>query len=101
MAIKPIGSIRPRVYGHPKLHKQHIPFRPILSMIKSPQHKLARFLIFLLEPVLVYYSQFVVKDFFEVIERIRYAESTYTVLTSFDVKQLFTNVPLEEHFLPF
>ena len=96
MAIKPVGSIRPRMYGLPKLHKPNIPFRPIQSMIKSPQHKLARFLNFLLEPVLAYYSQFVVKDSFEVIEKIRHAKSTNTVLTSFDVKQLFTNVPLEE-----
>ena len=96
MAIKPNGSIRPRMYDLPKLHKQNIPLRPILSMIKSPKHKLAKLLNFLLEPVLVYYSQFVVKDSFEVIKKIRYAKSTNTVLTSFDVKQLFTSVPLEE-----
>ena len=36
------------------------------------------------------------KDSFGVIERIWYTKSTNTVLTSFDVKQLFTNVPLEE-----
>ena len=84
------------MYGLPKLPKQQIPFRPILSMIKSPQHKLARFLNFLVEPVLTYYSQFAVKDSFEVIEKIRNTKSTIRVLTSFDVKQLFTNVPLEE-----
>ena len=37
-----------------------------------------------------------VKDSFEVIERIKNINPYYTVLTSFDVKQLFTNVPLEE-----
>ena len=44
IAVKPIGSIRLRMYGLPKLHKQQIPFGPILSMIKSPQHKIAEFL---------------------------------------------------------
>ena len=95
MAIKPIGSIRLRMYGLPKLHKQQVLFRPTLSMIKYPQHKLARFLNSLLEPVLTYYCQFVVKDSFEVIERIKNIKSDNTVLTSFDVKQLFTNLPLE------
>ena len=67
MDKKSIGSIRLRMYGLPKLHKQQIPLRPILTMMKSLQHTLAIFIDFLLEPVLFYYSQFVVKDFFEVI----------------------------------
>ena len=37
-----------------------------------------------------------VKDSFQVIERIKNIKSDNTVLTSFDVKQLFTNVPLKE-----
>ena len=84
------------MYDLPKLHKQQIPFRPILSMIKSPHHKLAKFLNSLLEPVLTYYSQFVVKDSFQVIERIKNIKSDNTVSISFDVKQLFTNVLLKE-----
>ena len=40
-------------------------------MLKFPQHKLARYLNILLELVLNHFSRFVVKDFFEVIERIR------------------------------
>ena len=68
----------------------------ILSMIKSLQHKLARFLNSSLEPVLTYYFQFVVKDSFEMIERIKNVKSNNTVLTSYGVKQLFKNVPLKE-----
>ena len=64
-------------------------------MIKSPQCRLARYLNFFIRAGFNL-LQFVVKDSFEVIERIRYAKSTNTVLTSFDVKQLFTNVTLEE-----
>ena len=94
--IKPIGSIRPRLYGLPKMHKKGVPMRPILSMTKSPQHNLARFLNVLLEPVLNHFSRFVVKDSFEVIERIRNTDSKNTFLSSFDVKKLFTNVPLDE-----
>ena len=57
---------------------------------------LARFLNLLLEPVLNHNSRFVVKDSFEVIERIRNINPQKTVLSSFDVKEIFTNVSLDE-----
>ena len=34
-AIRPTGSLRPRMYGLPKTHKEDIPLRPILSMVGS------------------------------------------------------------------
>ena len=46
-----IDSERPRMYGLPKTHKEGTPLRPILSMIKSAQHNLAKELSLLLGPV--------------------------------------------------
>jgi hypothetical protein len=43
--LKEIGSKMPRLYGLPKLHKENIPLRPILSMCNSAQHKLAQWLV--------------------------------------------------------
>ena len=40
--IRPTGSQRPRMYGFPKIHKQDVPLRPILSMTGSAQHQLAQ-----------------------------------------------------------
>ena len=54
--IRPTGSQRPRMYGLPKMHKRDVPCRPILGMIGSAQHKLAKFLAALLQPVLELYS---------------------------------------------
>ena len=43
--IRLTGSVRTRMYGLPKVHKQQpIPLRPILSMVGSAQHELARWL---------------------------------------------------------
>ena len=42
--IRPVGSTRPRMYGLPKLHKEYIPMRPILSMINAPQDEMAKWL---------------------------------------------------------
>ena len=63
-SLRPIGSVRPKLYELPKLHKPDVPLRPILSMIRSPQHKIAKYLNVLLEPVLQYFSGYIVKDSF-------------------------------------
>ena len=94
--IRPVGSIRPRLYGLPKLHKVDIPLRPILSMIRSPQHELARYLNSLLDPVLKYFSRYIVKDSFKFVDDLKLQGAKDTFLCSFDVKSLFTSVPLNE-----
>ena len=49
--IRPTGSQRPQMYGLPKIHKPNVPLRPILSMIGSAQHELAKWLSEFLDPV--------------------------------------------------
>ena len=68
--IRPVGSTRPRTYGVPNIHKADIPLRPILSMINSPQHELAKWLTEILQPVVNKYSTFTVKDTFEFCEKL-------------------------------
>ena len=67
--IKPVGSVTPRLYGLPKIHKNDIPLRPILSMVNSAQHKLAKFLNYSLEPVLKHFSTYCLKDSFTFVEK--------------------------------
>ena len=62
--IRPTGSQRPSMYGLPKTHKEDIPLRPILSMIGSSQHELAKWLSEVLVPVLKLYSSNCVEDWF-------------------------------------
>ena len=101
--VRPVGSTRPRMYGVPKVHKDGNPLRPILSMINSPQHELAKWLTEILTPVLNKYSEHTVKDTFQFCERIEEFNAEYCgknveslFMCSFDIKSLFTNVPLEE-----
>ena len=58
------GSQRPRMYGLPKKNKENIPLRPILSMIGSSQHELAKWLAEILAQVLKLYTSHCVKDSF-------------------------------------
>ena len=94
--IKPVGSVTPRLYGLPKINKKNIPLMPILSMVNSAQRKLAKFLNSSLEPVLKYFSAYCLKDSFTFVDKIKEMEAQNTFIASFDVKSLFTNVPLEE-----
>ena len=97
--VRPSGSTRPRMYGLPKVHKPApIPLRPILSMVGSAQHEMARWLAEILQPVLRHYSKYVVADSFEFCrtlgEHVNLGENVF--MYSFDVRSLFTNVPIEE-----
>ena len=97
--VRPIGSQRPRLYGLPKVHKKDVPLRPILSMVGSAQHKLAKWLVRLLEPVIKFYTEYCVEDSFTFVDSIRQSHiknMDSTCMVSFDVKSLFTNIPLKE-----
>ena len=75
-----------------------VPCRPILSMIGSAQHELAKFLATLLQPVLELYSINCINDSFffaEMIQQFK-VNSNDSILCSFDICSLFTNVPLAE-----
>ena len=96
--MHPTGSQTPRLYGLPKTHKDGIPLRPVLSMVGAPQYKLSKWLLSVLEPVLAKYSDFTVKDSFQFVERLRGTKQDLnnSFMCSYDVKSLFTNVPLLE-----
>ena len=94
-AIPPSGSLRPRMYGLPKTHKKDVPLRPILSMTKSAQHHLAKWLTSILNPVLQQFSVNCVPDSFIFMKEVNNFISS-VFLCSFDISSLFTNVPLAE-----
>ena len=96
--IRPTGSQRSRMYGLPKIHKRDVPCRFILSMIGSAQHELAKFLAALLQPVLELYLTNCINDSFSFAKMIQLlgVNSNDSILCSFDICSLFTNVPLAE-----
>ena len=96
--IRPTGSQRPQMYGLPKIHKPNVQLRPILSMVGSAQHELAKWLSEVLDPVLQKYSKQCIKDSFtfaEFMQNLNIKDET-SFMCSFDISSLFTNVPLNE-----
>ena len=92
--LKTRGSRPGIMYGLPKIHKQGAPMRPILSMIDSFNYNLSRYLVPVLSALCV--SEFCVRDSFSFVNEISEFENQNYIMASFDVKSLFTNVPVQE-----
>ena len=89
------GSIPGILYGLPKIHKPNCPIRPILSAIGTFNYNLAKFLVPILNPLT--FNDYTVKNSIEFAKEIGTLNLTEPFfLASFDVKSLFTNIPLDE-----
>ena len=96
--ILPKAGIIPRLYGLPKTHKEGTPFRPVLSMINSHYHGLAKYLLEkVLPPVIEQFSTHTVKDTFDFVAKLQeIGPVSRDRCQTFDVQSLFTNVPVRE-----
>ena len=89
------GSKPGILYGLPKVHKFNCPMRPILNAIGTFNYYLAKFFVPLLSELCV--NQYTVKNsvsFKKDILDLKFNNNIY--LASFDIKSLFTNIPLDE-----
>ena len=94
--LRPTTSKAPRFYGLLKIHKPDTPLRPTISAIGSPIYSLAKFVTSIISPLAGTTSSFAKnsKHFMEMISEERVNGNK--VMVSFDVKSLFTNVPVGE-----
>ena len=86
----------PRFYGLPKLHKQNMPFRPIVSSIGSSTYECAKYLTKILSLLLRKNAHHVnkSKDFASEIKGLQVENDEE--FRSFDVTALFTSVKVDE-----
>ena len=80
----------------PKIHKKEVPLRPIVSCINGPTYKLAKHLAKELAPHVGNTSSYIknTADFITKTKDLVTEEND--ILVSFDVKSLFTKVPIKE-----
>lgn len=86
------------MYGLPKVHKEGVPFRPILSMTGSAYHELARKIDdWFLKPILPRFRRHTVKDSFAFKDKVQNTtvDDTCEMICT-DVSSLFTNIPVDE-----
>jgi len=92
--LSPTGSRPPRLYGLPKIHKEGVPLRPIVSNIGAPTYQLSKHLAGLL-------GQLTGKSTHHVKNSSQYVQTLSSIriqpgdlMVSFDIVSLFTNVPI-------
>ena len=93
----------PYLYGLIKTHKPNNPLRPIISSVGSVTYKLSKWLVKLLSPFVGTVSDSFVLNSEDLVSKLKSLQISYPYkLVSFDVKSLFTNVPVEDilNFLP-
>ena len=83
----------PFLYALPKIHKPHVPLRPIVSFVSSPTYCLSKHLVSILSPLVGNTDHHVrnSSEFAKFISSQTIAEDE--VLVSFDVVSLFTKIP--------
>ena len=93
--LVPSGSQPGKIYGLAKVHKEGAPLRPVVSMIKTAEYNLAKYLVKIINDVMpTTYMLSSTRSFVNQISSFDFLPSH--VLVSYDVVSLFTNIPLNE-----
>ena len=83
------------MYGLPKIHKQNIPMRPILSANNTVSYDLSKYITPLLSHLTT--NDFTIKNSYEFSNKIQnFPNSSKYFMCSFDLQSLYTNIPLQE-----
>ena len=91
----PTSAIPPKFYGLPKIHKTGTPLRPIVSSRGSITYWVAKELSHIIKP-LVGQSPHHLKNTQHFIQQLQDKKlQPGEVITSFDIKALFTSVPVQ------
>lgn len=89
-------AVAPRLYGLPKVHKQDIPMRPIVSTINSPTSGISKWMADILKAAFADYNEFSIKNSFDFAEKMNnFKLPDEHAVISLDVVSLFTNISLE------
>ena len=92
--LKPTGSQSAKLYGLAKVHKEGTPLRPIVSIPGTPYDKIGKFVSKWLENVSESKINTSTGDINKMVKNMTLQDNEK--LISYDVCQLYTNVPLEE-----
>ena len=90
----PSNPLPPRLYCLPKIHKPEIPYRPIVSSVGSNTHHLSVFLSKQLPSILEFKPNFSIKNSIMLCNELSGVSiPDSSILFSFDVVNLFNNIP--------
>ena len=93
--LYPTGTMSPKFYGLPKIHKPGIPLRPIVSSTGTTAYNTAKELAKILKPLVGMSAHHVqnTRDFVEQLKDVRLKQGECII--SYGVTALFTSVPIQ------
>ena len=95
--IAPMNPQALVLYGLPKIHKDNVPIRPVVSYMGCPAYKLAKILNRELRQRLHFKPKYSLQNTLDLVNKIKdVALPTHSLLLSLDVDSMFTNIPSEE-----
>ena len=91
-------SRTPVFYMLPKIHKENVPGRPIISGCSSPTANLSIYLDHYLRPIVQQIPSYIknTTHFIRILKEIDGQVPSNSILVTFDVKSLYTNIPHDE-----
>lgn len=89
------NAVAPKIYGLPKIHKENIPLRPVVSNSGAASYNMSQFIGRIINNIVDkdIYNVRNSFDFKEFIENIMVPQDH--VMVSFDIISLFTNIPTD------
>ena len=94
--LYPNGSRIGILYGLPKVHKQGCLMKPICSAIGTSTYQLSKFIANIIKPAPTNKFNTDLKDSFQFLNHLEGFNLNHYFMVSYDVRSLFTNVPLKE-----
>ena len=94
--LKPNDCRAPRLTGYPKIHKEDVPLRGVVSFIKSPYENVAKALVPILRSLQGRSGHYIknsrqLKDILK-----RWSIQRDEILVSYDVEKLYPSIPIEK-----
>ena len=94
--LYPNGSHNAVLYSLPKVHKNGTPMRPICSAIGTSTYELRKFVADIIKPAASNALGTDLENTFQFVKQIREKDISSNLMVSFDVRSLFTNIPLRK-----
>ena len=94
--MKPNDCRAPRITGYPKIHKENVPLRGVVSFIGSPYENVAKTLVLILRSLQGRSGHYVKnsRELKKVVEK--WTVQRDEILVSYDVEKLYPSIPIKE-----